>query len=589
LLRVLLAVPSKDKTMQILHNHIGFRPSGPKIVIVQTEDRLYAPEQMYAELIELETETVVHRQEMKNRGRVAGWTGRFFHLFDFSGITQQGRFFVRITSAELQVSGQPFVIDEFSDTDPLLSDIIHYFKGQRCSGRWDETDRHAPFFGGRTGTVDVHGGWYDAAGDYSKYLSHLSYANYFNPQQTPLVVWALFEAGRILENSRRFSESLLAERTLEEAWWGADFLMRMQDQQGYFYMTLFDTWSKESEKRMISAFKTQEGELLPGYEAGFRQGGAMAIAALARASGFPRESVPADGYTPGQCLKAASAGYHHLVEHNREYLDNGRENIIDFYCALSAAVELYQATGERYYLDESRRWFRELRGLFDPELGAWRVEPDGPRPYFHASDTGLLHIALISYAAVEQDEARHEEAVSLVEQALRAELALSERVFNPFSISRQIVQPVGGDITDAFFIAHKNETGYWWQGENARLASVTAGCRAAAVFLTNEGKSELADSLSRYAQAQLDWILGCNPFDICMMQGQGRNNPRYENHYPNAPGGICNGITAGFYDETDIAFLPPGIGEDGRHRWRWSEQWIPHAAWFALAAAMELE
>jgi len=25
--------------------------------------------------------------------------------------------------------------------------------------------------------VDVHGGWYDASGDRSKYLSHLSYAN----------------------------------------------------------------------------------------------------------------------------------------------------------------------------------------------------------------------------------------------------------------------------------------------------------------------------------------------------------------------------------------------------------------------------
>ena len=34
--------------------------------------------------------------------------------------------------------------------------------------------------------ADLHGGWYDASGDVSKYLSHLSYANYMNPQQTPL-------------------------------------------------------------------------------------------------------------------------------------------------------------------------------------------------------------------------------------------------------------------------------------------------------------------------------------------------------------------------------------------------------------------
>ena len=42
--------------------------------------------------------------------------------------------------------------------------------------------------------MDVHGGWYDASGDVSKYLSHLSYANYLNPQQTPLAVWGLLEA-----------------------------------------------------------------------------------------------------------------------------------------------------------------------------------------------------------------------------------------------------------------------------------------------------------------------------------------------------------------------------------------------------------
>jgi hypothetical protein len=29
------------------------------------------------------------------------------------------------------------------------------------------------------------------------------------------------------------------------------------------------------------------------------------------------------------------------------------------------------------------------------------------------------------------------------------------------------------------------------------------------------------------------------------------------------------------------------VAHEGMHRWRWSEQWIPHAAWFFLAACME--
>ena len=51
----------------------------------------------------------------------------------------------------------------------------------------------------------------------------------------------------------------------------------------------------------------------------------------------------------------------------------------------------------------------------------------------------------------------------------------------------------------------------------------------------------------------VSWILGANPFDRCMLHGRGRNNPVYEEHYHNAPGGVCNGITSGFTDEADSA------------------------------------
>ena len=93
-----------------------------------------------------------------------------------------------------------------------------------------------------------------------------------------------------------------------------------------------------------------------------------------------------------------------------------------------------------------------------------------------------------------------------------------------------------------------------------------------------------AARLERYAAVQLGWILGCNPFDACFLHGFGRNNPEYEPRFPNAFGGICNGITGGFEDEEDIDFLPSPHAERGEHRWRWSEQWLPHAAWYLLAA-----
>ena len=65
--------------------------------------------------------------------------------------------------------------------------------------------------------------------------------------------------------------------------------------------------------------------------------------------------------------------------------------------------------------------------------------------------------------------------------------------------------------------------------------------------------------------------------------GRGRNNPEYHSDFPNLPGSIVNGITSGWTDEHDLAFLPPDAPAD--EEWRWAEQWIPHTGWFLLATA----
>ena len=102
--------------------------------------------------------------------------------------------------------------------------------------------------------------------------------------------------------------------------------------------------------------------------------------------------------------------------------------------------------------------------------------------------------------------------------------------------------------------------------------------------------STFQSELAEFAQDQLNWILGLNPFDSCMLYGRGRNNPEYmffnSYEYMNAPGGISNGITAGYTDEEDIDynlhFAATGKDDD----WRWTEQWLPHASWFLFAVAI---
>ena len=68
-----------------------------------------------------------------------------------------------------------------------MSDVIYYFKEERSAGRCDKADRHLKFDGNKAGTVDAHGGRWDATGDYGKHFSHLSFSTYFNPQQIPFV------------------------------------------------------------------------------------------------------------------------------------------------------------------------------------------------------------------------------------------------------------------------------------------------------------------------------------------------------------------------------------------------------------------
>jgi len=401
-----------------------------------------------------------------------------------------------------------------------------------------------------------------------------------NPQQIPLVVWNLLEGLEVLKRMKKTYYPLLKERVIEEALFGADFIVRMQDEDGYFYMTLFDQWSKDPEKRIISAFRGQDGNRSDNYQAGYRQGGGMAIAALARAGSLNKNS----DYAPHAYIEAAKKGFHHLEEHNREYLDDGRENIIDDYCALLAACELYAVTGKERYRFSAEKRAENLIGRLssDNNYTDWfRADDSGEIPFFHASDAGLPVVSMFRFLEVFPGTMLKTKVENTIRRSLSFEIKITGEVVNPFGYPRQYIKPCESTKRGAFFIPHNNWSGYWWQGENARLASLSTAAFLGADYFSKD--LDFSRSLKKYGRANINWILGMNPFDTCMLQGEGHNNPEYEKALPNVNGGIVNGITSGFDDENDIDFLPAKVALDGRHRWRWSEQWLPHAAWYFLS------
>ncbi|EIQ7474364.1 glycoside hydrolase family 9 protein [Vibrio parahaemolyticus] len=559
--------------MLLLTNHIGYERLGPKKAIIQTEQPHLSS--YTAQLICATSEQTVATFAVEEQGKVANWHQGYFYLIDFSSFTDSGDYFLQVEDSRSSY----FTVGEHILLNQTLSDVIHYFKSQRCGGVFDQQDRQVPVLNANQ-TADVHGGWYDASGDVSKYLSHLSYANYLNPQQTPMVVWNILKGLSLLAGSEDIA-AFTRTRLIEEALFGADFLVRMQNEKGFFYMTVFDKWSKDTAQREICAYETQLGHKFDDYQAGFRQGGGVAIAALASAS---RLGVHGE-YDQQKYRNAAENGYWHLKEHNTQYLNDGEENIIDEYCALLASVELFKATKETRYLEESRLWAQRLvaRQMSDELIQHfWSANQDGSRPYFHAAEAGLPVIALCEYLAIEDDSVQTESVKCIVNRACEFEIKISNKVTNPFGYPRQYVKGVNESKRDAFFVAHNNESGYWWQGENARLGSLATMAYLAQPHIASQ---EIQQQLSVFAQDALNWIVGLNPYDMCMLDGHGRNNPDYLPQYGffNAKGGVCNGITGGFEDEEDIAFNPPAQKDDMLQNWRWGEQWIPHGAWYLLA------
>ncbi|UAJ80349.1 glycoside hydrolase family 9 protein [Leifsonia sp. ZF2019] len=526
---------------------------------------------------------------------VAHWSGARYARVEFSGLTRPGHYRVIAEVDGADVASEPFAVAADRLPGLVVADITAMFRAQRSSGEIERKDAAARFYDDDSGrTVDARGGWLDASGDYSKFLSHLTYTRMMSPQQIPLCAWALLTAGRELRTAHPAFRTSQYPRLRDEGLFGADFLVRFQDPAGFFYTGIFDALTKRLEERVITA-PLQDSVRTRRWQAAYRHGGGLAIAALALAS-----TADEDGdYSRDAYFDAAERGFDHLERHNREYLFDGEESAIDDYCALLAAAELAHAAWTRG--GDASRFVAAAHGraaalagrVRAGKTGAWLVGDVEGRPFFHAAEPGLPAVALLRWAEVLRAGAAGDVAgdrlTDAPEQAARAEevaltvlsgmLERTDAVANPFGYPRQRIRPLSGADRDAFFFPHENETGYWWQGENAGISSLAY---AATVASRLPGCDDAArERLRRLHADVIGWVGGLNPFDACMLQGRGRNGVEYSAEYQNTPGGIVNGITSGWEDEESIAFLP-AEAPDGEE-WRWAEQWIPHSGWFLLA------
>lgn len=587
----------RAQTLKILTNQVGYEDKGAKRAVVMADTRL--PIQTF-QLINTATGKTVYSGKTDFANAVNKWKNWLFWTLDFSPYVTEGTYQLRVTLPQRTVTSYPFVISKNVLEQYTLSDVVYYFKGQRSTGLIDQADHHLELTDKSTGPIDAHGGWYDATGDYGKHLSHLSFSSYFNPQQISLTAWSLLKTHEQLQKRTGTDFRQSDRRVLDEALFGADYLVRVQAPNGSFYRSVKAPGAaKLAKDRVIQPEEpsyrikqTKDQPFISGapgagwhsYQVSYRSGGGMAIAALAIASTYPI----AGDFSNADYLKAAEKAFLFLEKNNAAMTNDGKENIIDDYCALSAATELYKATKKEAYKEAADRRAQQLLNRltsWKSYRDYWRAD-DKDRPFFHPSDAGLPLVSLIYYYPL-ATAALQSTIKGAVRRSLVHELTVTKEVNNPFGYSRQLVQDTLGTRRTAFFFPHGSDASPWWQGENARLASMATAARLAAGLFSEDHAFQ--ESLRSFATDQLNWILGLNPYDACMLQGAGHNNPAYgffgTFEYNNAPGGIVNGITSGLNNEDDIDFnlSYKMTGQD--NDWRWAEQWLPHAAWYLLAVA----
>ncbi len=587
--------------VSIFTNHIGYDSADTKSAVYR---RRGEETPVSFKIVCDRTGKVVYEGKLEEVGEVDNWKTGYYYTMRFDELAAKGQYYIAVTDDKGEtVRSYPFRIAKNLLEVDTLSAVGYSFKAQRATGEYEAADRHLnPQFGKIEGDIDARGGWYDATGDYGVHLSHLSHTTYFNPQQASFSAYAFFKMYDLIDEAEYPYYTMFKRRLLEEGMFGADFMMRMRAPSGGIYVTksrTMDAYGPVSEMRVLGAYHRNPAGRKGGgtwgdpslimpedYECSFRAGGGYAIAALAYAG---RMVYPSD-YTREEYLNAAITAYNHLKKNNERYCNDGKWNLVDEYCALDAVIEIYKSTKEYDYLRQARTMAKRIIARYvpvDEQMGYLAVN-DGDRPFFHAADAGMPVVNLINYCEIERSKEDKAEVLAVCEKLMRYQLYITNKVANPFGYARQYVEHGDGSRCDQFFYPHDVETAPWWQGENARLGSLATAARALAQYVCCE---EFKTALRKFADDQINWILGCNPFDCCMLEGEGRNNIDYffegeRRDFIQCPGGIVNGITSGLHDEHAIA-LYYDANEEVIDNWRWAEQWIPHATWYMYALCMK--
>ncbi len=533
----------------ILVNHVGMVPAGDKHCVV------LAPVREEFRVVNLWNGRIVSRGRLRGVGGDLGkaWTAAFggvtpdaLHEIRCGGEDSGGTDLARgpdVVTAGGQISRVLAVHPKVYS--PVLRTLFNYFPSQRCGDSatgWNAPCHVRDAKKADTGEhVDVSGGWHQSC-DLRKWTAGTAFGL--------LGLAQLKLAGNPRWNTGQIEDEI--------KWGNLYFHKMVRPDSGLMdHVVIPEDWTQERTLYSNDAPGTAMWTVLIGQAMAARVFAATEPAYSAACVEAARRiwnyltgpSRPKGGYRPGIIPR-----FHEWAE--GWHWQESPGSAVDTGGRLYAALSLFRATGEEKWLAEARAAASGLAKLQiggdparDPFAGCFRAAEGSSEIAGPVGNLafGLLGLAEIAAAPAHPDSPRWRAAV---ENGARQMCAMSERnAWGLVPCHWYAKDPGGGRPAGSGFYRYFDER---WQGRTG----INMGILSAALFLMRAWKLTGERACLNAASRQVDWVLGCNPFDISTVEGVGRNQPeRYVNTdeffppVPQIPGAVMTGITGGQDDE----------------------------------------
>lgn len=479
-----------------------------------------------------------------------------FQVIDFTSYNKAGTYILEIG----KLRTKPFVIGTFADVyrNSIIKTINHFYT-QRCGyaieGIHDACHLDWLCHHGEQ-SVNIHGGWHDA-GDVSQGLGNTAEAAY---------------AMMLLAEKIKYSDPQLSERLLEEARWGAAWVMKTRFGDGYRNTwATKDMWTDD----IIGSNDDYQSQASNSAHSNFLSAMMEATTAIA----FKTKDIFFSDYA----LKCAREDFDFASEKDQPLMAVDLTGV-----ALNAALALYEATTEEKYKQAAIKYAdyiitcQQQTDLdMNVQLKGFFYRDSKKESILHYPHRGNEHHVAMSLARICKllpGNAKWENALRLYAGYYKEVTVhnapyymIPAGVYNLTKARDDMEreQILGGiKLNDSYFIKRFPVWGEF-RGNSGLILTQCKGLAEVADYLNDK---ELKEIVYR----QLEWHLGKNPFTQSLMYGEGY---RYAGQYSVMSGNLVGGLPVGVqtHFNRDLPYWPA----ENCHNWK--EIWVhPSAIWLLL-------